>query len=280
MADLSSQQWTIIRDCLAARCGLYLDDSRQNQGLGMAQKRIKVLGLTAAAYTALVQTSAGATELRELAEQLANHETQFFRNPAHFRLLQSQILPELHRLRPPMRSLRIWSAGCATGEEPYGIAITALETLGHPLERPVRIWGTDLSGAALDRARAGVYRGRSLANLHPTQRRWFGEHGAGLQVGTTAQSLVQFEQHNLLDPFPGWAMDLDIVFCQNVTIYFQLATCKELIARIYDAMAEGGYLFLGFSETLWGIFDRFETVECEGAFLYRKNSRLAAPSPR
>nr|MBA3470387.1 tetratricopeptide repeat protein [Herpetosiphonaceae bacterium] len=144
-----------------------------------------------------------------------------------------------------------------------------------PPLHPVQIWGSDLSNSALERARRGEYRGRTLANVQPQYRHWFEPNETGLRIGSAARSLVQFEQHNLLDPLPAWATELDIVFCQNVTIYFQLATCKGLIERIYAAMAVGGYLLLGFSESLWGIFDGFETVELDGAFVYRKGATPA-----
>jgi chemotaxis protein methyltransferase CheR len=277
MNEFTPQQWTAIRDRLAERFGLYLDDSRMLHGRTLVEARIRTLGLTPMAYQAFITTSAGVRELHTLAEQLANHETQFFRNPAHFRCLREAILPDIHQQRLITRPLRCWSAGCATGEEAYSLAMVALSVWGSPPLRPVQIWGSDLSNSALERARLGEYRGRTLTNVQPQYRHWFEPTDAGLRIGSAARSLVQFEQHNLLDPLPDWASELDVVFCQNVTIYFQLATCKRLIERIYQAMAVGGYLLLGFSESLWGIFDGFETVELDGAFVYRKGATPAAP---
>ncbi len=274
MTQHSNIKWEQLRDRLAAQFGLYIDESRQKQGDTAVAHRARVLGLTVPAYYELLFTRAGTAELRNLAEQLANHETQFLRNPAHYRALREYVFPTLQRSRPPLQPIRCWSAGCSTGEEPYSIALVALQVFGWPLSRPVEIWGTDLSQQVLDVARRGEYRGRTLANISADYKRWFEpQENGGLSVSAVVRSLVQFEQHNLLDPWPSWAAQLDVVFCQNVTIYFQLSTCQRLVERIYHALNDGGYLFLGFSESLWGVFDGFETVEVDGAFIYRKGAQ-------
>ena len=132
--------------------------------IGLAQ-RLHATGDDLAAYERRIQAPGGRDELRLLAELVLNHETIFFRNGPHLRALREVLLPEIHRRKPAGAPIRIWSAGCATGEEPYSLAITALETLGQPLARPVEIWATDLSEPALRKARAGFYRGRALQNL-------------------------------------------------------------------------------------------------------------------
>jgi chemotaxis protein methyltransferase CheR len=197
--------------------------------------------------------------------------------------LRAVVLPELHRRLPPGVPLRLWSAGCATGEEPYSLAIAALEALGDVPERPIEVWATDLSAAALDRARIGVYKGRSLTNLSLQQRaRYFTPRGAELAVAERVRTLVRFEQLNLLEPFPPGARGVQVIFCQNVTIYFQVQTCRALMERFYHALDDGGSLFLGFSETLWNIFDRFRWREAEGSFIYYKAAReqTLVPTPR
>ncbi|NTW97935.1 MAG: tetratricopeptide repeat protein, partial [Oscillochloris sp.] len=190
-------------------------------------------------------------------------------------------LPDLHRRLPPGAPIRIWSAGCATGEEAYSIAITALEALGDPPTRPVEILGSDLSEGALARARAGIYRGRTLGNLSEAQRqRFFTPHaGESLAVGEQLRRMVRFEQRNLLDPIPPAFHGAHMIFCQNVTIYFQVETCRELMGRFYEALAEGGALFLGFSETLWNIFSRFRWREVSETYVYYKESQRAALPP-
>jgi chemotaxis protein methyltransferase CheR len=188
-------------------------------------------------------------------------------------VLREVILPELHRRLPPGAPLRLWSAGCATGEEAYSLAIVALEALSERPGRPVEVWATDLSEAALAKARIGVYKGRSLANLTPQQRaRFFTPHGAELVVTASVRALVRFEQLNLLAPFPPCARGVHVIVCQNVTIYFQVSVCRALMERFYQHLDEQGVLLLGFSETLWNIFDRFRWREIGASFVYYKES--------
>jgi chemotaxis protein methyltransferase CheR len=270
---LAPEQFTSLRDRLADYSGVYLDLTRLRLlEHGLAQ-RLHATGDDLASYERRIQRPDGRDELRLLAELVLNHETIFFRNGPHLRALREVLLPELHRRKPAGEPIRIWSAGCATGEEPYSLAITALETLGQPLARPVEIWATDLSDPALRKARAGFYRGRALQNLtEDLLARYFTPKDDGYIIGDALRALVHFESLNLLDPFPRYASGVDIIFCQNVTIYFQLKTCQELIARFYSCLPARGLLCLGFSETLWNIFDRFHSREVAGAYVYYKEA--------
>ncbi|HEU5100630.1 MAG TPA: CheR family methyltransferase [Roseiflexaceae bacterium] len=270
---LSPEQFARLRDRLAEYSGVYLDLARLRLlEHGLAQ-RLRATGDDLEAYERRIQGAGGRDELRLLAELVLNHETVFFRNGPHMRALREALLPELHRRKPAGAPIRIWSAGCATGEEPYSLAITALEALGQPLTRPVEIWATDLSEPALRKARTGFYRGRALQNLPgDILERYFKPKDDGYQVNDTLRALVRFESLNLLDPFPRYASSVDMIFCQNVTIYFQLKTCQNLIARFYECLPANGLLFLGFSETLWNIFDGFQSREVSGAYVYYKRS--------
>ncbi len=270
-ATLTPPQLVALRDRLATFCGVYLDETRTGSLETALQRRAQLTGLPLTRYVA--NLTSDVAELQRLAELLLNHETQFFRNRPHMRALSEVILPALHRRLPPGTPLRLWSAGCATGEEPYSLAIAALEALGTPPCRPVEIWATDLSAAALAKAQAGRYRGRSLTNLTPHQRaRYFVVQGADLAVSEAVRALVRFEQRNLLEPFPPQARGLHAIFCQNVTIYFQVATCRALMERFYQTLDDGGALCLGFSETLWNIYDRFRWREVGGAYVYYKEA--------
>jgi len=277
---LAPAQLARLRDLLAAYCGVYLDDTRVGALEDAVRQRAAALAQAPGHYLGELRTQAERPELQQLAELLLNHETQFFRNRPHMQALRNEIIPELHRRLPPGAPLRLWSAGCATGEEPYSLAIAAIEALGEPLPRPVQVWATDLSAPALARAQRGRYKGRSLVNLTSQQRaRFFRPHGEELAVADNVRRLVQFEQLNLLDPFPAAARELHAIFCQNVTIYFQLSSCRTLMERFYASMAEGGVLCLGFSETLWNIFDRFRWREQAGAYVYYKESQVRQKHP-
>ncbi|MEI6775866.1 MAG: CheR family methyltransferase [Chloroflexales bacterium] len=279
--DSRGAQFATLRDLLARYCGVYLDDSREQTLHNAVSRRAAMRGQSVHDYTMYLVAPEGRDEVQAFAELLLNHETVFFRNRAHMAALGQTILPDLHRRLPPGAPIRIWSAGCATGEEAYSIAITAMEVLGSSSSRPIEIVGSDLSEAALTRARAGVYRGRSLGNLTETQRGRFFTPGDtdSLVVNDALRRVVRFERRNLLDPFPPALMGVQIIFCQNVTIYFQLETCRALMGRFYETIAEGGTLFLGFSETLWNIFNRFRWREISGAYVYYKDSQAAQPPP-
>ncbi|WP_129628084.1 CheR family methyltransferase [Candidatus Oscillochloris fontis] len=281
-SELSSVQLTTLRDLLATYCGVYLDGSRHETLRSAVRRRATQRGMQVVVYADALTSEAERPELHVLAELLLNHETVFFRHRQHMTALGRTIIPELHRRLPPEVPIRIWSAGCATGEEAYSIAITALETLGNPPTRPLEILGSDLSATALARARAGRYRGRTLGNLSESQRRlFFRPFGSdGLEVNEHLRRWVRFEQRNLLEPFPTEFQGMQIIFCQNVTIYFQIETCRTLMQHFYEMMAEGGTLFLGFSETLWNIFNRFRWREVDGTYVYQKDRALPLPPPR
>ncbi len=268
---LSPEAFDRLRVLLADYSGVYLDTAQQRVlEAGLAQ-RMAALGETLEAYERRISTPAGRNELHRLAEMVVNHETFFFRNAPQMRALRETLLFELHRRKPPGEPIRMWSAGCATGEEAYSLAITVLETFGLAIVRPVEIWATDLSELALEKARAGFYRGRSLNNVTPTLlNRYFVRRGDGFLVSDAVRALVRFEQLNLLEAFPPTAYNVDAIFCQNVTIYFRPETRRALIERFHRCLPAHGLLFLGFSETLWNVFDGFRSREVSGAYVYQK----------
>lgn len=272
---LSEQEFVRLRDVLATYCGIYLDVMQQRVVEQALAQRMTNAAETFVSYEQ--RLLADRNELRQLAERILNHETYFFRNQPHLRALREVLLPELHRRKPPGEPIRIWSAGCATGEEAYSLALAALEAL--PLtNRPIEIWATDLSSAALATAQTGVYAGRSLSQVEPgLLNRYFTPSGNGYQVSEQVRALVEFERLNLLDPLPARVQAIDIVFCQNVLIYFQQATSQAFLGQLFIRLPEGALLFLGFSETLWSLFNGFHTREVLGAYVYYKEAFSATP---
>ncbi len=277
---LDPKQFEVIRKMLGTYSGIHFDQVSERQLSMAVNQRQQATGLSTGGYVAHIAATAGRRELHLLVEQLLNHETIFFRNLPHMQALRDVVLPQLHRTRPRTEPLRLWSAGCSTGEEAYSLAITCCEALGYPLPRPITIWATDLSEAALAKAQQGSYRGRTLSNVAPPiLTRYFERRDDQWVVRKHIRDLIRFEQLNLLHPFPQAAIGCDIIFCQNVTIYFDLPTFRNLVDRFYTALPERGLLFLGFSETLWNVYERFRLQEINGAFIYKKVEQELAPPP-
>ncbi len=211
-------------------------------------------------------------------DQLVVTETAFFRHPAQFRMLEGGALAELARAaraagRP---HLRLWSAACATGEEAYSLAVTALQH-APTLEVPrVEVWGTDVSRGALERAERGIYDPRAVACVPPDVRgRFFTTRPSGIGVTDDVRRVVRFARFNLVTGEGMAPADCDLIFCRNVTIYFARERIATVMDRLASALVPGGLLVLGHAEALWGLSDRFAAEERDGVFLYRL---IGAPS--
>lgn len=265
-----------VRDTLSRTAGLRFDDSRRDGLQRTVTERARVRGVDPASYPALLETDPD--ELVELLAEVTVPETHFFRNPPQIRALRSHVLPELAaRALREDRPLRIWSAGCATGEEPYTMAMLVSEVAaslpgGHALTTD--IVGTDISGRVLAQAAAATYRRRSVATADESdQRRWFVQEGDRYRPVPEVLSMVRLARHNLAadpPPFPAGAQ-VDLVLCRNVTIYLDRAVTRDLMARLHELLFDGGYLFLGHSETLWQVNDHFRLVTLGDAFVYRRD---------
>ncbi len=282
---LSDADFETVRDYLAAGAGLVFDDSRRAGLAAVVTERIHATGATSvAAYLKLIDAAKGGDERQRLIDAVTVQETYFFRNPPQMEALRRRVLPELLRRSAGRdRPLTIWSAGCSTGEEPYTLAMLLLELspmLGFRSE--TRIVGTDVSAEALDAARRGVYMGRTVETAPSMLRdRWFeATSGGALAVRDEVRRLVDLRLHNLVtDPAPFEPGEVDLIVCRNVTIYFARDTTRNLVGRFHDVLAEGGYLLLGHSETLWQVSDAFTLVPVGDAFVYRRShdARRAAP---
>jgi chemotaxis protein methyltransferase CheR len=274
-----------VRDLIESRCGLRFDDSQRASLSAAVSARMEELGLgredeylrrLRGAASTLVET-----ELRNLLNLVTVTETCFFRDASQFRLLREHILPtvmaERRRLGTPAK-IRIWSAGCSSGEEAYSIAIT-LDQMGVLRGRAdctFEIVGTDLNTQALERARTGVYTPRAVRNVDGRLLdEYFVRDGNTFALRDAIKKHVSFEFGNLTQTPMPLTGPQDIVFCKNVAIYFRAAATSKLMAGLRDTLAPGGYLLLGHAESLWQISDGFTLVEYERAFCYRKHDVVA-----
>ncbi len=230
-------------------------------------------------YVRRLRGLAGETELRALLPLVTVGKTEFFRDSRQFNAFETTVFPEvLERAQLAGRVTKIWSAGCATGEEPYSIAMVALERAP---ANSVDIWATDLNPAATETAATGRYPARRLVGLSEERiGRFFAPIEGAYEVTTAVRSLVRFEPHNLAAPMwpqvsPG---SLDAIFCRNVIIYFDQATIVGVMERFFDALRPGGWMFLGYSESLFKTSTRFEMIEVGGTFAYRRPLTPKSPS--
>ena len=266
-----------IAAVVRTRAGLVIDTARRDVLAGLVHDRIAHLGLAdPEAY--LERIARDPAERQTLVEGLTIGETYFARIPPQIRALQQLVLPAL--LARPQRRIRIWSAGCSTGEEAYTLALLLAKLLaadgrGHD----VRIIGTDINSRALGAAREGRYGARSVSLLSDEDRaRYFVRDGGSWRVGPELRSMVEFRQHNLVtDPPP--EQRLDLVLCRNVLIYFDREQTLAVVDAIHRALNAGGWLLLGHSETLWRLYDGFGLVRHDEAFLYRRDDAKAG-APR
>jgi chemotaxis protein methyltransferase CheR len=243
------------------------------------ESRIAALGLEQAdRYAALLESADGARELELLVEALRVGETRFFRHRAHVQAVQGAVVPALAAARSS-GPVRAWSAGCASGEEAYTLAILLARGLPAPLYQ-VSVHATDISKEALEIARAGEYPASALDHVpEELRRRAFEPVAEGrVRVAAAYRRLVQFDSHNLTDP--GYPQKLDLIWCRNVLIYFGAEARRHVVLRLIDSLAPGGFLFVGYAETLRD-FDALETVRTPDAVLYRKplaGERRRSPS--
>jgi chemotaxis protein methyltransferase CheR len=278
--DITPPQFEQLRDLIQAASGIHVDDHRLDAlRISLVARGTRLGCSNLDDYLRVIATDAA--ELDELLELVTINETSFFRFPQQFDALRSVVLPELvARAEREGRPLRIWSAGCSTGEEAYSIAMALADAGVSGTGRAV-VLGTDVSTRALEAARAAIYGRRAVVNV-PAEilAHHFEEIDGGYRVKPRVRRLVEFRQHNLVSDLgpEGAAEPWDAIFCRNVTIYFRLESTERVIARFYDGLVPGGYLFIGHSETLTPFDTGFEAVEVDGVYLYRKPPAGAAPS--
>ena len=274
---LPLEQFIRFRDLIEDRCGLHFDESQRPSLSASLRARMQQLGLDRLDdYNGRLQARSADDEFRKLINLVTITETCFFRDQLQFRLLRRHILPTLlaERAGQPKPTLRIWSAGCSSGEEAYSVALM-LWDMGLYLTYPdwtFEIVGSDVNTEVLDAARRGVYSARALRNVEGDWlRRYFRPDGLQFRLNDEVRGGVRFEYRNLTQaPLPRSSSGHDIVFCKNVAIYFRPEMTRRLVRGLHQSLADGGYLLLGHSESLWQMAEGFALVEHEGGFCYRK----------
>ncbi|MHB8753821.1 MAG: CheR family methyltransferase [Candidatus Acidiferrales bacterium] len=259
-----------IRTLIERRSGILFDASRERFFSTRIREHISAKRI-GHGTDLLRKLRSSNVEYDALIERLLTQETSFFRYPAVYEALEKKVLPELHMKKfwESPRTLRIWSAGCATGEEPYSIAISVADALMFAEAWNIEILATDISKHALGHAERGVYSRRCLEHLSPRQlEQYFSTAGNEHTVKPRIRRMVSFAPMNLAQAV--YLGRLDCIFCMNVMIYFSEARRNSLIRHFYEYLEPGGYLFLGHSESISGAPVKFDSVVCGDCILYRK----------
>lgn len=260
-----------FRAVIAQRLGLVLDPAGARSAGDVLARRLAATSLAAEDYLLHLERAGLDGELGLVAQQLTIGETYLFRNAEQFRALVEVALPALVHGRAG-GTIRILSAGCASGDEPYSIAIAAREALPDPAWS-IAIRAVDANGAMLARARRARYRAWALRETpDDVRRRYFRAAGPELVLDDAVRGAVSFEHRNLADDDPAlWPpAAYDVVFCRNVIMYFAPEVQRAVVDRIARALIPGGYLFLGHAETLRALSQDFELCHSHGAFYYRR----------
>ncbi len=270
--DFSDQDFQRVRRIINEVAGISMADSKRELVYGRLAKRLRQRGFQRFSdYCDLLETGEDEAEQREFVNALTTNLTAFFRELHHFDYLGKELLPTLIRARSlSNRRIRIWSAGCSTGEEPYSIAMVVRETLP-AVGWDVKILATDLDSNVLATAERGVYEWNRVKDLSEARlRRWF-QKGRNAQSGSVRtapalRDLITFRQLNLMDDWP-MRGPFDLIFCRNVVIYFDKPTQSVLFERFADLLVERGHLFVGHSESLFKVTERFSPL---GKTIYQK----------
>ncbi len=267
---LSEHELSEIRMLIEERTGICFDQSRERFFVTRVREHLLARGF--ARGTDFLRAARKANvEYEALLERLLTQETTFFRYPAVYEAFQKRALPELHikKFWKTPRSLRIWSAGCSTGEEPYSIAMTIADALTFADAWNVEILASDVGRLALKHAETAIYSGRSLSGVSEKQlSAHFSAVESGQEVKPRLRKMVTFTQMNLASAV--YVGRMDVIFCMNVLIYFSEERRHSLVQRFYDTLEPGGYLFLGHSESISQMPVKFQAIVLSDCILYRK----------
>lgn len=262
--ELREVDFEKIRRLIYEQCGINLREEKKELVKARLGKRLREGKFKSFGdYYKFVTTREGTDELINMIDSISTNLTFFFREESHFRKLR-EILPEMMRSAGPREKVKIWSAGCSTGEEPYSLAITARE-LSASGNADVMITATDISTRVLKTAVSGIYPKDKFNNVPQAMIRKYFQYGSDNWEGfyrakKDLKDMIQFMRFNLMEN-PSGDFVFDVIFCRNVMIYFDKETQNALVNRFYNCLKKGGYFFVGHSESLTGLSHSFKYIE-------------------
>lgn len=267
--DFSDKDFKRVKSLVYDFAGIDLNDSKKNLVYNRLAKRIRFLQMNRFSEYLDYVEEVGEEEFVNLINAITTNLTFFFRENHHFEYLANQVIPHLLAKNKTSKKIRIWSAGCSTGEEPYSLAVVLKEAV--PTGWDARVLATDLDTTVVETAQRGVYNIERLKGVSEARKkRWFlkgtGERSGFVKVKPELQKMIDFGQINLMNEWP-IRDKIDVIFCRNVVIYFDKPTQSKLFNRYADLLQDEGHLFIGHSESLYKVCDRFELL---GQTVYRK----------
>ncbi len=265
---LSEENFERFRTLIYDASGIHFSESNRSILESRLRDILRKNNFEASDYFALLKKSS--EELKLLLDSVTTNLTRFFRNTSHFQTFEYFVVPDLLKRKQETggTSMRIWSAGCSTGEEPYSFAMVLKELL--PSSHKPEIIASDISLKSLVAGKEAFYPEARMNGVPDKYLgRYFERKPGGYLVKDEIRNMVRFDYHNL--KFDSGFRNLDVVICRNVIIYFDEAAQQAVIDKFWDAMSPHSYLFIGHSESLFGMKTRFEFVKTEWASVYRKN---------
>ncbi len=269
--EFTDDHFNHLRKLVGERTGISLSDAKRELVYGRLSRRLRKLGIDSFGKYCDLLSQGHEEELEQFTNAITTNLTSFFREPYHFDYLAQTVLPALMEKKDRAARLRVWCAGCSSGEEAYSIAMVLKEAIPRLDSWDARILATDLDSNVLAIARDGVYDQERVEGLSNQRlKRWFlrghGKSDGLVRVVPELQALISFNQLNLMHDWPMRGL-FDVIFCRNVVIYFDKATQKALFARYANRLEPDGHLFVGHSESLLQVADRFRSI---GRSTYRK----------
>ncbi len=274
--EMTNEIFQEFRSYIYQLCGIYFTDSKKYLLEGRIARRLTITKMrTFEEYLRFLQSASGRTELNELFEAITINETYFFRAPQQFEALENIVIPETISSKAGLISptYKIWVAASSTGEEAYTIAIMILEKLRNKYPKvQFQILASDINNAVIEQAKQGIYKEYAIRNVPPhLLNKYFRYDGTNYRLSDEVKRLVKFTNINLYDAKQMRSIyGMDVIFCCNVLIYFDIPSKQQVVSYLYDALNKDGYLFIGYSESLHGISKAFKLVHLPKAMAYKK----------
>lgn len=264
--DLSEREFKLFQEIIHRETGIHMSDKKKKLIVARLSKRLRALNLQSFTqyYEYLNDSTNADNEIVNLINRITTNKTNFFRENHHFEFLAKELFPHMIARSEVSgaRRLRIWSAGCSSGEEPYTLAMVAAETFKAQRGWDIKILATDLDTEILGRAIEGVYPTQAVSSIPKDYlARYFIRSSDGYTAGNALKSMITFRKLNLMDTTFPMKRPFDIIFCRNVIIYFDAPTKESLLTRFYHHLKDGGYMFIGHSESLMHMRDKYKYLK-------------------